>query len=149
MFEPTLSIAISQDTLGLAVFMEQRLIFLEAHALADIPKAAEASAGFILRIIDSFHPDIAAVQRSSEEPANIHDAVIEALRTADCPVQEITEQEVLASFGDPPIENKDELRQLMRVLFPQVPSSRLVFSCLDAVATGLHCQTSRLLAAPE
>lgn len=146
MSKPTLSIAISEKNLGLAVFQEQQLTFLEAHSLAGVPKPAEASAGFIFRAMDSFNPDTAVLQCSPEEPENIRAAILEALHTANCPVQEISEQQVLASFGDPPIESKEELRYLMRVLFPQLPVTRLVFSCLDAVATGLYFETQRLLA---
>ena len=127
--EPTLSIALSQDSLGLAIFQGQRLTFLETHSLQAVSKPAEASAGYVLRCIDSFSPAVAVIQRSADESPDIRAAVLEALRACNRPISEISEQEVLASFGDPPISSKEELRQLMRVLFPQIPSSRLVFSC--------------------
>lgn len=147
MTESTLSIALSQESLGLAIFQGQCLTFLEAHSLHSVPKPAEASAGFVLRCIDSFNPAVAVMQRSSDELPDIRAAVLEALRASNRPLSEISEHEVLASFGEPPVESKEELRSLMRVLFPQIPSTRLVFSCLDAVATGLHFETQRLLKA--
>lgn len=66
-------------------------------------------------------------------------------RPSKHPVYEISGQEILESFGDPPLESKEELRYMMRVLFPQIPSSQLVLSSLDAVAAGLHFETKRLL----
>lgn len=145
--QPTLSIAISQASLGLAIFLEQRLTFLEVHSLQGLPKPAEASPGYVLRCVDKFRPERALMQRSPDEPENVRAAVFEALRAVNCPLQEIPEQEVFSSFGDPPIADKQELRSLIRALFPQVPSTQLVFSCLDAVAAGLHFETMRLLAA--
>lgn len=147
MQEPTLSIALSQDSLGLAIFQGQRLTFLEAHSLEAAPKPADTSAGFVLRCIDNFNPVMVVMQPFSDETPEVRSAVLTALRAANRPISEITEQELLASFGDPPIGSKEELRQLMRILFPQIPSGRLVFSCLEAVAAGLHFETQRILAA--
>lgn len=147
MLGSTLSIALSREGLGLAIFQGPRLTFLEAHSLQTVPNPAEASAGIVLRCIDAFHPAAAVVQRSSDESSDIHAAVLEALRASNRPVSEISEQDLFASFGDPPIADKEELRQLMRVLFPHIPIKRLFLSCLDAVATGLHFETQRLLAA--
>jgi hypothetical protein len=142
----TLSIALPHDSLGLAIFQGPRLTFLEAHSLQTLPKPAEASAGFVLRCIDTFSPAVAVMQYSSDEAAEIRAAVLEALRASNRAVSEIAEQDLLASFGEPPIASKEELRQVMAILFPQIPMKRLFFSCLDAVAIGLHFETQRLLA---
>ena len=144
--EPTLSIALSPSSLGLAIFQGQDLTFLETHLFQAIPKPAEAVAGFVLRCIDDFNPAAAVMQDATDEPPEIRAAVVQALRGSNRPISEISGEEVLASFGNPPLESKDELRQLMRVLFPQIPSNWWLFSCLDAVAAGLHFETQRLLA---
>jgi hypothetical protein len=143
----TLSIALSQDSLGLAVFKEQQLEYLEAYSLRAMPKAAEASAGYVLRCIATFLPTTAVLHDAPNTSSEIREAITEALKASGRPVYEISAQEILASFGDPPLESKEELRYMMRVLFPQIPSSQLVLSSLDAVASGLHFQTKRLLAA--
>jgi|SRR6185437_3626522 len=143
--KPTLSIALSQTSLGLAIFEEHRLNFLEAYSLETLPKAHDAAAGYVLRCVDSFNPALVVMQRSPDTLPDIRAAIFEALRAANRPVSEISEEEVIASFGEPPLNDKTELRQLMRVLFPQIPSGGLVFTSLDAVATGLCFQTKLLL----
>jgi len=144
--QSTLSIALSHESLGLAIFQGPRLTFLEAHSLQAVPKSAEASAGFALRCIETFSPAVAVMQCPPNESPEIRAAILEVLRASNRPLSEIPEQEVLASFGEPPIASKEELELLMRVLFPQIPMKKLFLSCLDAVATGLHFETKRLLA---
>src|SRR5437588_10201371 len=144
MSDQTLSIAISKGGLGLAIFQGQHLISLEAHTFTILLKA-ESSAGHIFKCIERFGPNVAVVQRSTDEPPAIRTAVLEALRACNRPVFEISERDVFTSFGNPPLENKQELRQFIRILFPQIPRGRFVLSCLDAVATGLFFETKRLL----
>lgn len=78
MSESSLSIALSQHSLGLAIFKGQQLLFLEAHWLSGLPKAAEASAGFVLRCIDTFHPGSAVIQERSDEAPDTRAAVLDA-----------------------------------------------------------------------
>jgi hypothetical protein len=145
MQEQTLSISLSPESLGLAVFHGQRLKQLEAYWLHAMPKAAEACAGYVLRCIDTFNPTVALMQKQSGESPDVRLVILEALRATSRPVIEVEDKELFASYGDPPLVKKEELHQLVRSLFPQIPSNRLVLSCLDAVAAGLHFETKRLL----
>lgn len=103
MQEQTLSIALSPESLGLAVFNGQQLKYLEAYWLHAMPKPADASAGYVLRCIDTFNPTVAVMQAQSDGLPAVRIAILEALRAASRPVIEITEQEIFNSFGDPPI----------------------------------------------
>lgn len=144
MQQQTLSIALSSESLGLAIFQGQHLMHLEAYWLHAVPKAAETSRGHLLRSIETFDPTIAIVQPHSGPP-DVQAAIVEALRSASRPVVEVEEEDVMRSFGEPQIQDKNQLHQLVRALFPQIPSTRLVLSCLDAVAAGLYFETRRLL----
>src|SRR5438067_198297 len=106
----TLSIAISQDTLGLAIFKAQQLEYLEGYSLRAVPKAAEASAGYVLRCMATFFPTTVVLHAAPNALPQIRKAISDALKASGCPVYGISEQEILASFGDPPLENKEELR---------------------------------------
>src|SRR5437899_1190436 len=94
----TLSIAFSQDSLGLAIFKEQQLEYLEAHSLRAMPKAAEASAGYVLRCIATFLPATAVLHDAANTSPEIREAITEALKASGRPVYEISEREILASF---------------------------------------------------
>jgi len=141
--ERILSIALSKNSLGIAILEGQHLISLEAHVFETTP--AEHISGPIYRCIEHFKPSAAAIQNSSSHSPEMHTAALGALRATNTPAQEISEGEIFASFGEPPIENRDELRRVVRVLFPQIPAGRMVLACLDAVATGLCFGTKRLL----
>lgn len=145
MSERTLAIAIAKGGLGLAIFEGQHPICLEAHSLNKTPKAADFSAGHIFKCVERFGPAIAVIEQSSETPEDLHNAVLEGLRACNRPIFDVSEAEVLKSFGDPPPGTKKELRQLVRVLFPQIPAGPPLLCCLDAVATGLYFETKRLL----
>jgi hypothetical protein len=73
-------------------------------------------------------------------------AVKNRLRDLAIPTFDITEQQLFDSFAFPSIQSRQELRQIVVTLFPQLQSSRLAQHCLDAAADGLYFETNRLLA---
>lgn len=142
--EKALAIAISSDSFSLAIFERQNPIFLEVHSHQNVPKHSDAAAGHVHRCLEHFLPTAIVLHKTREE-SDVCTAVINALRIHNKPVFEIEESAVLASFGEPPLQDKDELRQLMRILFPQIPSNNLLLCCFDALALGLYFQTKQLL----
>jgi hypothetical protein len=146
----SISFKISPKEVSYAVFREQRLVFWETHSYLSTPKQNVKNAiGDVARCIDRFKTTAAALEplQSDDETFQLQGAVKEALRNLAVPIFEISEQELFDSFGLPALKTRQELRETVISIFPQLESSRFMNSCLDAAALGLHFETSRILSA--
>src|SRR4029077_14606120 len=146
----SISFKISPKEVSYAVFQGQRLIFWETHSYLSTPeRTAKDAIGDVARCIDRFKASSAALEflQSNDEALQLQGTVKEALRNLAIPIFETSEQELFDSFGLPALKTLPELRKAVLSIFPQLESSRLMNSCLDAAALGLHFETTRILSA--
>lgn len=146
----SVSLKISPKEISYVVFREQRLIFWETHSYLSTSKETVKNAiGDIVRCIDRFEATAAALEsfEGNDQELQLQGAVKETLRSLAIPIFEISEPELFDSFGLPALKTRQELRQAVLSIFPQLETSRFMNSCLDAAALGLHLETSRILSA--
>ena len=136
--------------MGYAVFRGQKLIFWQSHSyLCPASQIERRVIGDIVRCIVRFNIRSAVLDilSKNDESAQLKSVAKEAIRNQAIPIFEIPEQELLSSFGHPPLKTRQELRKAVLSIFPQFESSRFMNSCLDAAALGLYFETNRILSA--
>jgi hypothetical protein len=131
-----------------AIFSNRGLEFIDIKHLSNDPiKATAAINRFVAWIVESFRPELAAIGTDEEDNkprTTMLTGVVETLlRDKGIPIWKVTDKELFDSFATPALNQKHELRQIARSLWPQVAREQL--PALDAALIGLYVQTERLL----
>jgi hypothetical protein len=149
MNESTLAaIKVERRSLAVAVFVGERLDYVEVRQLASGHEQAEASAvGFVNWIVSAFDIGSAALEQF-RTPSMIRRAVIgrivlEALRRSGVPLWQINKHALFDAFGIPAPKTRRELREVTMSIWPILKSRSAEAAILDAVALGLYVQTDR------
>lgn len=146
----SISFKISSAELGFAVFSRQKLMFWEAHHYVCESREVEAKLiAEAVRAVEKFSVAAVVLEPLSAmevKAAGFGTTLRTRLRDVNAiPIFEITEQQVFESFAFPAVGSRDELRQILATVFPQLQSNCLARHCLDAAALGLYFETDRLL----
>jgi hypothetical protein len=142
------AIQVERRSLAAAIFVGDRLDYVQVRQLTSDHEQAEASAvGFANWIVAAFEVESAALEQfgpdSMTRRVQIRQAVLEALRQSGIPVWEIGKLELFDAFGVAPLKNRRELREVTSSLWPIFKNRRAEAAILDAVALGLYVQTDR------
>lgn len=139
---------IARRSASVAVFSSRHLEFLEVKHLSNAPeKAVETLQRFVGWTFENFHPEMAALGRDEEErrprAAFLARAVEEQLLRYGVPVWKIVDSQLLEAYGIPALTRKQELRDIGRLMWPQILKGDDVG--VDAALIGLFVQVERLL----
>jgi len=76
--------------------------------------------------------------------STLHYTMVSQIRASNTPLWEISKETLLSALTHPPLQNRGDLRNLMRSIWtlPNLKQSELC--ALDAFALGLFVQTERL-----
>jgi len=140
-----LSIRFSRRSVGVAVFIGLQLEYTQSRQFSSGVDRAEASlTGLLNWLLASFNVESAAIEGATESTrprqARLLRAAVAVIRNASIPIWDISEQDLLTGFGQPPLKNRHQLRMLMCRIWPALNARGTAHWILDAVAIGLHTQ---------
>lgn len=149
--EPDLAaIRIERRAIAVAIFHGTTLKYPPiAHQLGSDPnKALGSAAMFISRIRDKcafssaaleLLPDDREVQRQQ-----LSKIISDVLIQAQVAIHRFPKAQVLAAFGHPPLRFRNEVREIISAMWPDINGSFGSPLIRDALAVGLYAQTQRL-----
>jgi len=139
---------VERRSLAMAIFIDQRLDYTDARQLSSSEeKANESAVGFLNWALSIFPIGSAALEviaGAEIRRARLNRSILEAFRERGIPVWEITPEELLGAFGEPPLRGRREVRETVLSIWPILDGRKAESSILDAAALGLLVQTKRL-----
>lgn len=144
------AIRIDRRAVAIAVMIGLHLDYTQTRQLSgDIGRAETTLVGFLNWMLATFEIESAAIEivpgDSAMHRALLARSAIEALRSASIPIWEISKEELLASYGQPPLQSRKELRETIARIWPILNTRGNSPWALDAVALGLYVQVERLV----
>jgi hypothetical protein len=139
---------VSRRSIAVAVFSGQMLDYVDTTHLSNDPELAKGTLFRIIGwVIENFHPEMAAVGLDEDDrqprASLLTMAAKEHLLRQGTPVWNVTDEDLLKSYGIPALTQKHDLRLIAKSMWPHLPEKDL--SALDAALAGLYVQTERLL----
>lgn len=146
-------IRIERRRIAVAVFSGLRL---EYHQVRELPanrrQAKVATHRFVSWIIETFHPELVAVETVTAaegtqraELAHIVGGALMLLRAARV---HVAAAEILGAFSAPGLRTKKDLHSIAEALWPELGARRVHSATFDAAALGLHVQMMALFGNP-
>jgi hypothetical protein len=145
-----LALKIERRSVAAAVFLGEHLDYTQERHLSSSREKAEASvSAFLNQLLSIFDVESVALERTGLN-ADIQRAVLSrlvthAVRERGIPVWEISKQELLEGYGEPPLKSRKELRQVITGIWPMIAGSHGKLFVQDAAALGLYVQVERKL----
>jgi hypothetical protein len=143
------AIRIERRCVATAVFTGRRLDAVRVRQLASDPVKAELStAGFVRSIVGEFEIESAVLEHVScpedVQRTVLARAVSHQLRESAVSLMEVDRRRVAAAFGHPPLVTRQDVRDAVLRIWPQLTPRRGQLCVLDAAAMGLFVQTEHL-----
>jgi hypothetical protein len=142
------ALKVERRSLAMAIFIDQRLDYTDVRQLSSSEeKADESAVGFLNWALSIFPIGSAALEvvaGAEIRRARLNRAILDAFRGRGIPVWEITPEELLGAFGEPPLRARREVREVVLSIWPILDDRKEEPSILDAAALGLLVQTKRL-----
>jgi hypothetical protein len=144
------AIRIERRALAVTIFHGTRLKYAPlVHQLAsDGNKALGSAALFISRLPEKCTFSSAAIELLPEgceaQRSQLTKIVCEVLAQTQIAIHRFPKPEVLAAFGDPPLRFRNQVREVISAMWPEINGSFGSPLIRDALALGLYAQTERL-----
>jgi hypothetical protein len=145
------AIRIERRAIAVAIFSGDQLKYppVARQLSSDPAKALGSAAMFIHHIRDkcSFNNSAIEMLPSGYEAQRSHLAqiVTEVLIERQVAIWQFAKREVLTAFGHPPLRFRNEVREVMSAMWPEVNGGFGSPLIRDALALGLYCQVEHLL----
>jgi hypothetical protein len=144
------AIRIDRRSVAVAILNGDHLHHTDARQLSSSPDKALASAvGFITRrVMEKFDFESAAFEiipnGHEVQRLILHRATVQALSAKAIGILETSKADLLQAFGNPPVDSRKELREIIARIYPTLDSEPGGPWIHDAAALGLYVQTERL-----
>jgi hypothetical protein len=144
------AIRIERRAIAVTIFRGTRLKYAPiVHQLAsDGNKALGSAAMFIGRLPEKCAFSSAAIELLPDgceaQRSQLTKIICEVLVQAQVAIHRFPKAEVLAAFGHPPLRFRNQVREVISAMWPEINGSFGSPLIRDALALGLHAQTERL-----
>jgi hypothetical protein len=143
-----IAIKIHRRVVASAVFSGRTLEHLDTLHLCNEPDAVtDTVARFFAWSVENFKPEAAAIGFSRAAQGERVKTLLEMAEgmfaASGMPLWKIDDKTLLESFAVPKLKNKDQLKPIVRSLWPHLGNHQL--PAFEAAALGLHVQVERLL----
>lgn len=144
------AIRVERRGIAVAIFHGTQLRYPPiAHQLSsDGNKALGSAAMFISRLLDKCHFSSAALEQLPQgcevQRAQLAKIITDILLHDQVAVHRYAKREVLAAFGHPPLKFRNQVREVISAIWPDINGSYGGPLVKDALALGLYAQTERL-----
>jgi hypothetical protein len=145
------AIRIERRAIAVAIFNGQQLTYppIARQLSSDPDKALGSAAIFINSIRDKCSFANAAIEALPEDCAaqrsRLTKIVIEVLIQRQIAISQFAKAEILAAFGHPRLRFRNEVREVMSAMWPEVNGGFGSPLIKDALALGLYCQVEQRL----
>ena len=145
------AIRIERRAVAVAIFDGDRLKYppIARQLSSDPDKALGSAAIFINRIRDKCSFTNAAIEMlppgCEAQRSQLAKIVTEVLTQRQVAIWQFAKAEVLAAFGHPPLRFRNEVREVISAIWPEVDGGFGSPLIKDALALGLFCQVEHLL----
>lgn len=144
-------IRIERRAVAIAIFSGEHLdsVPVVRQLSSDSQKAVESAAAFITRMLDR-RPFIAAALETipggqEVQRALLSQTIVRILHERGVSLWHVPKREVISAFGQPPLRFRNQVRDVITSIFPEVNGSFGGPLIKDALALGLYCQIEHLL----
>ena len=148
------ALSFERRTVALAVFTNSHLEnVLIRHLPEEMTKAMQSLTAFLNITIDLQHIQFMVLPLPttgiSKRAEMLNRTAVQTLRIAGIPLIQVSEQQLLESYGLPSLESREQLRRSARTIWPSLNNVKATHGSLDAALLGLHVQIERLLSLRE
>ena len=143
-----LAIQSSRRAVGVAVFTDTRLEFVQVRHLASShTKAEDTAVEFIQWVLSRFEIDHAALEQladaSKTRRAELGRIIVRVLREEAIPIWNVRAEEMFSAFGIPPVKTREDVRHVAIGFWPILKYEH-DNAATEAAAIGIYVQTERL-----
>ncbi|HEY2933118.1 MAG TPA: hypothetical protein VGK99_15355 [Acidobacteriota bacterium] len=144
------AIKVERRSVATAVFVGDRLDYVQRRQLSSAPSKAEASAvGFVNWTVNTFEIHsvaLEAVTNGDVRRVQLTESILKMLRENGVPIWKLSKQDMFAAYGIPPLRTRRELWKVILSIWPILDRGEQGNDgILDAAALGLLVATERLL----
>lgn len=152
MTQPILTIRITRRAIAAVVLANESLVIADGrHLSSRIDRAVPSALRYVNRLIELAAPAAVVVDAPTTQAAGttprILDGIEQLSHERHLPLIPVRAPEVLSAYGDPALETREELRDIVAAFWPEVDRSHGAIRRLvcDAAAAALFADCRRSL----
>ena len=144
-----IAVRIERRAVAIAILRGEHVVYADARQLSSThSKAIDSAAGFVIRMLERFKCDYAALENIPRDQEAqrllLHQAILQVLSAEAIGIMEVEKFDLLSSFANPSPRFRGTVRKVISNIYPVLNEALGQPWIYDAAALGLYVQTERL-----